>query len=186
MKANTLENQLAHIAPALRARQNLDMRSGDTVRVHVKIKEGKDKAGKDKFRIQIFEGLVLARKHGREAGATFTVRKVSNGFGVERVFPLYSPNLELIEVVRRSNAGRSKLYYIRTRVSRDIRRKIRSLAQFFSSSKDLQIEEESVVAMAEETPVASTEEISTPEVAETPAVEVTETSTEEAKEEKAE
>jgi hypothetical protein len=99
----------------------------------------------------MFEGLVLSRKHGREAGATFTVRKVSNGFGVERVFPLYSPNIELIEIIRRSNAGRSKLYYIRTRVSRDIRRKIRSLAQFFSSSKDLKVEEAPVVEAVEET-----------------------------------
>ncbi len=179
MNTKTLENQLMHIAPAFRARQNLDMKSGDTVRVHVKIKEGKDKQGKDKFRIQMFEGLVLARKHGREAGATFTVRKVSNGFGVERVFPLYSPNIELIEVIRRSNAGRSKLYYIRTRVSRDIRRKIRSLVQFFSTSKDLVIEEDKlpeIEEVIEETPVIEAqEEVSMPVVEEvTPAEEIPE------------
>ena len=66
------------------ARKNLDLRSGDTVRVHQKIEE------KGKYRIQVFEGLVLARKHGREAGGTFTVRRVSSGVGVEKIFPLYS------------------------------------------------------------------------------------------------
>ncbi len=67
-------------------RKNLDLRAGDTIKVHQKIKDG------DKYRVQIFEGMVLARKHGTEAGATFTVRKVVDGIGVERIFPLYSPS----------------------------------------------------------------------------------------------
>jgi len=83
-----------------------DFAPGDTVRVHVRIKEG------DKERIQVFEGVVIARKHGglRE---TFTVRKISFGIGVERIFPLHSPVIERIEVVRRGDVRRAKLYYLR-------------------------------------------------------------------------
>lgn len=106
-------------------RKALDMRAGDTVRVFVKIKEmGKDK--KDRTRLQAFEGLVLARKHGTEPGATFTVRKVSGGVGVERIFPLYSPIIDKIEIVRRTKVRRSKLYYIREKAAKEIRRKMRS------------------------------------------------------------
>lgn len=106
-------------------RKKLDMRSGDTVRVFVKIKEvGKDK--KDRIRLQSFEGLVLARKHGTEPGATFTVRKVTGGVGVERIFPLFSPIIDKIEVVRRTKTRRSKLYYIREKVAREVRRKMRN------------------------------------------------------------
>ena len=76
-------------------RQGLDLRSGDTVRVWQKIVE------KGKTRLQAFEGLVLASKHGKEAGATFTVRRVSSGMGVEKIFPLYSPVIDKIEVVKR-------------------------------------------------------------------------------------
>jgi large subunit ribosomal protein L19 len=106
-------------------RKKLDMRSGDTVRVFVKIKE-KDKEKKDRIRLQSFEGLVLARKHGTEPGATFTVRKVSGGVGVERIFPLFSPIIDKIEVVRRTKTRRSKLYYIREKVAREVRRKMRN------------------------------------------------------------
>jgi len=106
-------------------RKKLDMRAGDTVRVFVRIKEvGKDK--KDRIRLQAFEGLVLARKHGAEPGATFTVRKVSGGVGVERIFPLYSPIIDKIEIVRRTKTRRSKLYYIREKVAREVRRKMRN------------------------------------------------------------
>ena len=106
-------------------RKKLDMRSGDTVRVFVRIKE-KDKDKKERIRLQAFEGLVLARKHGTEPGATFTVRKVSGGVGVERIFPLYSPIIDSIEVVRRTKTRRSKLYYIREKVAREVRRKMRN------------------------------------------------------------
>src|SRR5260221_14505258 len=88
----------------LEERRNIDLRSGDIVKVHQKIQE------KDKTRLQIFEGMVLARKHGTEAGATFTVRKVSAGYGIERIFPLYSPMIDKIEVTRRADVRKSKLY----------------------------------------------------------------------------
>ena len=80
---------------------------------------------KDKTRLQAFEGLVLARKHGTEAGATFTVRRVASGVGVERIFPLYSPNIDKVELLKRSKTRRSKLYYIRDKAAKEINRKMR-------------------------------------------------------------
>ncbi|HEX7118353.1 MAG TPA: 50S ribosomal protein L19 [Longimicrobiales bacterium] len=79
---------------------------GDTLRVNVRVREG------DKERIQVFEGVCIARKGGR-INETFTVRKISNGVGVERVFPLHSPTVEKIDVVRRGKVRRAKLYYLR-------------------------------------------------------------------------
>ena len=84
---------------------------GDSVRVHVKIKEG------DRERIQVFEGTVIAKKHGGVA-ETFTVRRVSHGCGVERVFPLHSPNVDKVEIVRQGRVRRAKLYYLRDRVGK--------------------------------------------------------------------
>ena len=102
-------------------RQGLDLRSGDTVRVWQKIVE------KGKTRLQAFAGLVLARKHGREAGATFTVRNVSSGVGVEKIFPLYSPVIDKIEVVKRSKVRRAKLYHIREKAAKEISRQMRNI-----------------------------------------------------------
>ena len=84
-----------------------DIRPGDTVRVSQKIKEG------EKEKIQIFEGLVIARKHRKEMGATITVRKVISGIGVERIFPIHSPTIEKIEILKRGKVRRAKLYYLR-------------------------------------------------------------------------
>ena len=103
------------------ARKKLALQAGDTVRVHQKITEG------DKSRIQIFEGLLIGRKHGNEAGGTFTVRKVIDGVGVERIFPFYSPNIDKIEVVRKSKTRRSKLYNIRDKAAKEIRRKMKNI-----------------------------------------------------------
>jgi large subunit ribosomal protein L19 len=83
-----------------------DFRSGDTVKVHAKIKEG------DKERIQIFQGVVIRKRKGK-MGATFTVRKVSYGIGVERIFPLHSPNIDKVEIVSRGKVRRGRLYYMR-------------------------------------------------------------------------
>ena len=84
---------------------------GDTVRVHLKVKEG------NRERIQIFEGTVIAKKHGG-VSETFTVRRVAHGCGIERVFPLHSPTVEKVEIVREGKVRRAKLYYLRDRVGK--------------------------------------------------------------------
>lgn len=109
------------------ARKEMDFRSGDVVRVDVRVKEGKDKTGKDKFRIQAFEGICLARKHGTEMGATFTIRKMSGSVAVERVFPLYSPAISKITVVRSNKSSRSKLYFIRDKATKEVRKKLKEI-----------------------------------------------------------
>lgn len=103
-------------------RKALTFKSGDVLRVATKVKEGKDK-----FRIQDFEGLCLARKHGTEAGATFTVRKMSGDVAVERIFPLYSPMIESIKVVRSNNTRKSKIYFVRTKAAKETRKKLKSV-----------------------------------------------------------
>ena len=85
-----------------------EMRVGDTVRVHVKIKEG------SRERIQVFEGTIIARKHGG-IGETITVRRISYGVGCEKVFPVHSPNVAMVETVRKGKVRRAKLYYLRER-----------------------------------------------------------------------
>jgi len=91
-------------------------RPGDTVRVYVKIKEG------DKYRIQVFEGAVVALKRN-QASSTFTVRKVSFGYGVERIFPLHSPIIEKLEIVKSGKVRRARLYYLRERRGKSARLK---------------------------------------------------------------
>ncbi len=86
-----------------------DFKAGDTVNVHVKIREG------NKERIQQFQGTVLQRRHPNTNGETFTVRKVSNGIGIERIFPLLSPNIDKIEVIRQGHVRRARLFYLRNR-----------------------------------------------------------------------
>jgi large subunit ribosomal protein L19 len=105
----------------MEARKSLDLRVGDTVNVHQKIQE------KDKTRIQQFQGLVLARKGGTEAGATFTVRRVTDGYGVEKIFPLYSPVIDKIEIVKRSKTRRAKLYNIRRQALKKISKRMKMM-----------------------------------------------------------
>ena len=88
-----------------------DVTVGDTVRVHLRVKEG------NRERIQVFEGTVIAKKHGG-INETFTVRRISYGVGVEKVFPLYSPVIEKVETVRKGKVRRAKLYYLRDRVGK--------------------------------------------------------------------
>jgi large subunit ribosomal protein L19 len=102
-------------------RKALDFRSGDVLKVTTKVKESDGK-----FRLQAYEGLCLARKHGVEAGATFTVRKMSGDVAVERIFPLYSPAIDSIKVVRSSETRRSKLYFVRTKAAKETRKKLRT------------------------------------------------------------
>lgn len=126
------------------ARKELGVRAGDTVRVTQKIQE------KGKTRLQLFEGLVLSVKHGSEAGASFTVRKVASGVGVEKTFPLYSPMIDKIEIVKRTKVRRAKLYYIREKAAKEIRRAMRN-AFMLNQSIESDIEEkERVVKEAEE------------------------------------
>ncbi|MEX0652235.1 MAG: 50S ribosomal protein L19 [Candidatus Paceibacterota bacterium] len=120
---NQLVNQKGIIiSPVnMESRREIGIRVGDTVRVWQKIEE------KGKTRLQAFEGLVLARKHGDEAGAMFTVRRVSGGVGVEKIYPLYSPMIDKIEVIKRSKVRRAKLYHIREKVAREIKRQMRKM-----------------------------------------------------------
>lgn len=87
------------------------VRVGDTVRVHIRVKEG------SRERIQVFEGTVIAKKHGG-IHETFTVRRMSHGVGVERVFPVHSPNVDSVQLIRKGRVRRSKLYYLRDRVGK--------------------------------------------------------------------
>lgn len=173
-------------------RKNLGVRPGDTVRVHQKIEE------KGKTRLQVFEGTVLARKHGNEPGATFTVRKVASGVGVEKIFPLYSPLIDKIEIVKRSKVRRAKLYFIRDKVAREIKRQMRrmSIVSFGTESEMAAAQraeqeakeaeetakkaEEEARAAEEEAKKAEEEAAKAAEVEETP-VEVTEEAKEEEK-----
>ncbi len=82
-------------------------KAGDTINVHVKIREG------NKERIQLFQGTVIQRRHVNTNGETFTIRKVSNGIGVERIFPFLSPSIDKIELVRKGHVRRARLYYLR-------------------------------------------------------------------------
>ncbi|MEE2565605.1 50S ribosomal protein L19 [Hyphobacterium marinum] len=107
-----LENDEA--ARVLGDKKHPEFDAGDTVRVHVRIKEG------ERERIQVYEGVVLA-KNGGGLQESFTVRKISFGEGVERVFPVYSPNVEKIEVARRGKVRRAKLYYLRDRRGKSAR-----------------------------------------------------------------
>ena len=113
-----------------------DINPGDTIKVSQKIKEG------TKERLQSFEGLVIARKHGHGISATITVRKVSGGIGVERVFPIHSPTIQAIGVIKRSRVRRAKLYYIRDRAAKETRRKMKTeLVQLASASKETRANE---------------------------------------------
>ena len=104
---------------AMAERKDLPLRAGATVKVHLKIQE------KGKTRTQVFEGLVLSVKGGRGNGAMFTVRKVASGVGMEKIFPLYSPSIDKIEVVRQSKVGRSTINFVRGNVAREVKRKMR-------------------------------------------------------------
>lgn len=116
----------------MQERAALHLRAGDTVRVWQNIIELKKQKQANKkeatiknARRQAFEGLVLAVKHGAEPGAMFTVRKVTSGVGVEKIFPLYSPMIDSIEILRRTRTRRAKLYFIRRKASSEVKRAMR-------------------------------------------------------------
>lgn len=115
-----------------------DIRPGDTVRIHQKIKEiiisaAKSKAKKEKKeekeRIQIFEGVVLQRRGGKGLSGTITVRKIASGVGVEKIFPIYSPNIVKIEVIKRGKVRRAKLFYLRKKKEKEARLQEKKLTE---------------------------------------------------------
>jgi large subunit ribosomal protein L19 len=141
-------------------RAKLGLRAGDTVRVTQNIVEMKKGRGTDKkekttktARKQTFEGLVLAVKHGAEAGATFTVRATLSGVGVERTYPLYSPLIDSIEIVKRSRVRRAKLYFIRDKAAKEVRRQLRNARMMHVKSDETL----PVPATLEEVPVEGAE-----------------------------
>ena len=96
-----------------------DIKPGWTVKIYQKIKEG------EKSRVQAFEGMVIAQKHGKEAGGTITVRRVTGGIGVEKVFPLHLPSIEKVQIMKKPKVRRAKLYYLRDKTSREIKKKMK-------------------------------------------------------------
>ena len=133
-------------------RAKLGLRAGDTVRVVqniVELKKGKGTDKKEKTiknaRKQVFEGLVLSTKHGAEAGGMFTVRATLSGVGVEKTFPLYSPVIDSIEIVKRSGVRRAKLYFIREKAAKAVRRQLRNARMMNVKSDEEIAPTESVV-----------------------------------------
>ncbi len=125
-------------------RKKMDIRAGDTIRVWQKIQE------KGKTRLQAFEGMVIAVKHGKEAGATFTVRRVASGVGVEKIFPLYSPMIDSVETLKRSKVRRAKLYHIRDKAAKEIRRQMRNIRALPNNTPSADDPEEVTEVPAEE------------------------------------
>ena len=150
----------------IEGRANLGLRPGDTVRVVQNIVELKKGRGTDKkektiksTRKQAFEGLVLAVKHGKEAGATFTVRATLSGVGVEKTYPLYSPVIDSITIVKRSGVRRAKLYFIREKAAKAVRRQLRN-ARMMNVKSDETVATEAAAPETE----AATEEKKSEEV----------------------
>ena len=148
----------------IEGRAKLGIRPGDTVRVIQNIVELKKGRGTDKkektiknTRKQAFEGLVLAVKHGKEAGATFTVRATLSGVGVEKTFPLYSPVIDSITIVKRSGVRRAKLYFIREKAAKAVRRQLRN-ARMMGVKSDEEIAATEVVDETEAPVVEETKE----------------------------
>ncbi len=121
-----MTNKLAAFTKKLTEKEIPEIKTGDIVRVHVKLAE-KTKAGGDKT--QAFEGLVIAKKHGKGMEGTFTVRKISDSVGVERIFPLFCPSIAKIEVLKHSKVRRAKLYYMRTRTGKKARMHSEAVAE---------------------------------------------------------
>lgn len=117
---------------------------GDTVKVYQKIKEG------DKERLQAFEGIVLARKHGKGISSTITVRRVIKGVGVEKVFPLHLPTIEKIDILRKGKVRRAKLYYLRTAKGKKARLKKREVVKKTTKEKPKEIKKVEKVKKEEE------------------------------------
>ena len=123
------------------------IKSGMKIRVWQKIKEG------DKERLQAFEGVVIAVKHGRGKLGTFTVRKISSGIGVERIFPFHAPTIDKVEILSQAKVRRTKLYYLRSRVGKKSKMKQVEFAEAIAPAEEKEVVKEEV-AVAEEIPTA--------------------------------
>lgn len=147
--------QLDALYPEAPRRDLPPFRSGDTVRVHVKIREG------EKERIQVFEGVVIRRRGGGRS-ATFTVRKVSYGVGVERIFPVESPAVAKVEIRRRGHVRRARLYYLRALKGKKarLRSKVRDLSGLVAESEadEVAVEKEAEAAKVADAPAAAESE----------------------------
>lgn len=120
-----MNNKIVEFNLTQRATKTMpELQAGDIVKVYRKIKEG------TKERIQVFEGIIIAKKGGQSSSPMITVRKVSGGVGVELVLPIYSPSIDKIEVVKRAKVRRSKLYYIRDKSAKSLRLKYKDMAKF--------------------------------------------------------
>ena len=135
----------------IEGRASLGIRAGDTVRVTQNIVELKKGRGTDKkektiknARKQVFEGLVISTKHGAEAGGMFTVRATLSGVGVEKMFPLYSPVIDSIEIVKRSKVRRAKLYFIREKAAKAVGRQLRNARMMHLKSDETVVSEAEV------------------------------------------
>lgn len=124
-----------------KAKNYPEFKTGDIVKVHRRIKEG----GKE--RVQIFEGIIIAKKGGQSSSPTITVRKVSNGVGVELVLPVYSPSIDTIEVVKKAKVKRAKLYYIRDKSAKSLRLKYKDIAKFGAVEEEEEAAPEAVEAV---------------------------------------
>lgn len=147
-----MESLIQHFSNAAMKTNVPALRPGDTVRVHQKIKEG------NKERIQVFEGVVLAVRNGQGINANYTVRRIASGVGVERTFPLHSPNVVKIERTKTSSVRRAKLYYMRERFGRSARLKSEILKVVGDYSEPVAKPEEEA-----EEPEAVEEIVETPE-----------------------
>ncbi len=141
----------------IEGRAKLGIRAGDTVRVTQNIVELKKGRGTDKkektiksARKQVFEGLVISTKHGTEAGGMFTVRATLSGVGVEKTFPLYSPVIDSVEIVKRSKVRRAKLYFIREKAAKAVRRQLRNARMMNLKSDETIASEAEAPEVAEE------------------------------------
>ncbi len=135
-----MQKKVIEFNNALRAKEMPEFNAGDVVKVHRKIKEG------DKERVQIFEGLIIAVKGGQSSSPTITVRKVSSGVGVELIVPIFSPNIEKIEMVKKAKVRRAKLYYLRGLTAKKSRMKYKNVPVIVPGEKT--VVEEAVVEEA--------------------------------------
>ena len=124
-----MEKKVIEFNNAQRGTSKMDYKTGDVVKVHLKIKEG------SKERVQVFEGLIIAVKGRQSSSPTITVRKVSHGVGVEMILPVLSPNISKIELVKKAKVRRAKLYYVRSLTAKQSRMKYKDISQFIGKEE---------------------------------------------------